>query len=217
MKTKIQNLWKPSLLAATVATLFLTASAYAVDPIADLTFTGGEGSPLSVTLNLPLSFLITTAGDASPVLIFQGVGNLFGQGGIDVTGDITFSINGGDPQNLDSAGSGFPDGAFHANDLYFYGNLSSLAVNNTVVISAGTLTTTGDFGELAPASGLYSAILADAASSNQISDGLEPVPEPATWATAGLIAVTLLWTGRHRFINLRNKKVPSMTQTPDVI
>jgi len=215
MKANIQNLLKPSFLAAAIAALFLSASAYAADPLADLSFTGRDGSPLTVTLNLPVSFLITTGGDLSPVLIFQGVGDLLHGAGFEVTGNITFTINGGDAQSFNSAGSGFEGGAFQATDLYFYGDFGSLVVGDTVVVSSGTLATLSDVNAIAPDNGLYSAILADAGSSNQISDGLGPVPEPATWATAALVAITLLWKGRRRIINIRYKNVPLMTQMPN--
>ena len=63
---------------------------------ADLTFSGGNGAPLSLTLNAPVTYLVMTAPDGTAsFFVFQGVGNIFGGGqiGDTVSSTITFTIN----------------------------------------------------------------------------------------------------------------------------
>src|SRR5262249_54010492 len=125
-----------------------------------ITFSGGSGTPLSLSLAAPVSYTITApaALGTAPIFIVQNTGNLnFGSA---ITGSITFSINGGLAQTLLSAGSGFPAGVVTANDLLFAGQISvSLSIGDVVTLTAGTWTTNDNITAAAPSSGNYTTFL----------------------------------------------------------
>ena len=112
---------------------------------ARLTFSGGNGTPLTINLLSPISFVITTAPTtiSAPIFDLQGVGNLFpGGGSYQAGGDtIAFSVNGGPAMVEGAVTSGQTNGSFAAADFLFLTTDAPLAVGNTVVLSAGRFTT----------------------------------------------------------------------------
>src|SRR5450432_461343 len=95
------------------------ASANAAVPVE---FSGGSGAPLSLTLTEPVSYTINN--DFSPLVgpffYFQGTGDVFGASFPNVTGTITFSVDGGTPQPLQAMNSGvFADSV--QGDIYTVG------------------------------------------------------------------------------------------------
>ncbi len=168
---------------------------------ANLTFSGGLGKPLVLTLNAPVTYAVTTAGakGSAPSFDFQGVGN-FGDAG-SVNGNITYTIDGGSAQAIGLLRSGFSGGSLATTDAYIFGLLGGVAVGDLVVLNAGTLTTPGNFAGVPPASGSFQTFLIDG-NGNKLDavNGVSVVPEPSTWALllgvgAGLLG---LGTSRHR-------------------
>jgi hypothetical protein len=199
MKTKTRSILalRPLLLAG-AALLLLAAAPGRAHAQANLTFSGGLGTPLRLTLNAPVTYAVTTAGAASnaPFFVFQGVGNVFG-GTPSVSGTVTFSINGGAAQTFNILGSGGSGNSLAATDAFLYGSLPGLAVGNVVVLTAGTLTTSSNFVSAPPAGGSFPTFIIDGSGNklDAVNGVAGPVPEPSTWALlgvgTGLLGVTL--------------------------
>ena len=155
---------------------------------AQLTFSGGLGTPLTLTLNAPVVYAITRVGVASssPFFIFQGVGNVFNTYFPNVTSTLTFTINGGSAQTIDSAGSGFATGSIASTDAIVYGTQPGLAVGDTVVLGAGTLTTVGNYAGAPPAGGSFQTFITDGPGNKlDAVNGVSAVPEPSAWTLLG--------------------------------
>ena len=165
---------------------------------ANLSFSGGNGSPFSLTLNQPVDFTITTTfGNGSgPFFIFQNVGNLFNQLGSSVSGNITFSINGGANQPITDIDSGTSGGDVGPNDMYIYGALTGANAGDVIHLNAGTITTTGNVAAAPPPNGFYNAFITDE-NANRVSN-IVPEPQSAALLLAG--GLGFLFLMRKRFL-----------------
>jgi hypothetical protein len=178
------GLLKKSLLTVAATFVLLSGSARGQ---ANLTFSGGNGSPLSLTLNQPVVYTITTGFSVGPFFIFQNVGNPFNGAGGTVLGTISFTINGGASQVIYTINSGVNVGVVTANDLYIFGSEPGANAGDIIFLSAGTLTTTGNVAAPPPANGSYTTFITDG-SGNLVSTNGIAVPEPQSAAllvTAG--------------------------------
>ncbi|MDQ2924558.1 MAG: PEP-CTERM sorting domain-containing protein [Acidobacteriota bacterium] len=179
------------------ASLGAAASAHAQ---ANLSFSGGNNTPLVLTLNAPVTYLINITGAAgnAPFFDFQGVGNLFNQSFPAITSTVTFSINAGAPFTITNENSGVAFGAFAANDVYLYSNaLPGVAASSVITLSAGTVTTTGNYAPAPPGGGSFNTFVVDGNGTRLSPNGVA-VPEPATWALLGLGSPVLLGAMRRR-------------------
>ncbi len=152
-----------------------------------LTFAGGSGQSLSVRLDAPVSYLVTTSSQGNtPIFNFQGVGNLFANRPARVTGSIAFTIDGGSPFSIQYLSSGYIGGDVQATDLFATGPSlgSALSVNagQTVTLLPGTSFTVTGFTVTAPPSGSYATFLS-AGQGTAISGFGMAVPEPGTCVT----------------------------------
>ena len=140
-----------------------------------LNFSGGSGSPLTITLAQPVTYTIDVAPTGGILFDFESVANLFG-GTVNLSGTMTYTINGGTPISIDRFSNGTTGGTIAATDFVLFKQpASAAALGNVVVLSPGTLTTAINIAAAAPASGSYSAILVDQ-TGTQVAVG---VPEPA--------------------------------------
>ena len=181
--------------ALVVATFGLTAL-FAASPTAhaqaNLTFTGGSGTPLTLTLAAPVSYTVTAAGTTAPLLLFQGTGNVFNFSFPSVTGTITYRINNGAMQTISTINSGFAGNAVAATDTYIFGSFPGVSVNDIVTLASGTLTTTSNVAAARPANGSYTTFLfrADTGSDGtRISTNgvaITAAPEPGSLALVGV-------------------------------
>jgi hypothetical protein len=148
-----------SLALFTFATFAMASSSHAGD--VQVNFSGGGGTPLTITLPQAVSFTVTndTAGSGA-VFVFQGVGSFIG-GTTLVGGTLSYTANGGGATTIDTAGS-FPLGAITSNDLSLFKNSNpvGLGLGDVLLLSSGSVTTIGNISAALP-SGLYSAILVD--------------------------------------------------------
>jgi hypothetical protein len=175
------------LLLAGAALLLLAAAPGRAHAQAMLTFSGGSGGLLTLKLNAPVTYFVSTAPtNSSPFFDFQGVGNVF-SGGYGLTGTVTYTINGGAAQTLTTIKSGMTIGYVAFTDAYVGGTLPGAALGSTVVLNAGTLTTTAADASAPPANGSYQTFLFDASGDKlDMVNGLAIAPEPSTWALLGL-------------------------------
>lgn len=144
---------------------FIVLAVYtpAVHGQANLTFSGGNGTPLTTTLQNTLTYTIINNACADPsalgpFFVFDGAGpNVIG-GNRAVTGNITFSINGGNAAAITNIGSGFVNSSLSGDEIYIYGNRPGVS-SGTVVLSPGTITTTTNVASQAPASRSYTTFI----------------------------------------------------------
>jgi hypothetical protein len=175
-----------SALAALAAGLLLAGPltrAVQADAI-PLTFSGGSGSPLTITLNEPVTYTITAPPSIGFLFDFKGVGNVFG-GTLNVSGTMTYTVNGGAAISINAGDTGFPVGAIAANDLILFHNpLPAAALGDVVTLSPGSLTTAINIAAGAPASGPYDAILVDP-NGAQVSVGVSSMRTPGDFDLDG--------------------------------
>lgn len=156
---------------------------------ANLSFSGGSGSLLSMTLAQSVNYVMTTTTFTTPTFLFDEVGDIFGDNIHNVTGDITFSINGGAPQSLFGMNSGITFQSATPNDLYIFGGQANFTIGDIVTLNAGTLTTTTSVAAPAPPAGSYATWVTDDLAGKISSNGVA-VPEPSIGALIALAGVT---------------------------
>lgn len=162
---------------ATLAGLPQKASAQA-----NLAFSGGSGAPVTLTLLAPITYTINAINPFGYGFAFQGVGAAID--GQFVTGTISYSINGGAPETINVMNSGVAVGDLAANDTFIYNSLFVGSVNagDTVLLSAGSITTTGNIAAAAPASGAYNTFMFEDNGTKISNFGIasSSAPEPGT-------------------------------------
>ena len=193
---------KTNMTGATLALLSLLSisllSTKTAQAQANLAFSGGSGTPLTITLLSPVTYTITTA-PLFKAAYFMFRGDAFPNNEWTTTSTITYSINGGAAQSLNHVGGGLLGGDIVRTDIYTYGALFDANVGDTVLLSAGAMTTLPNFAAPALTDGVYSTFLVDAFG-NKISS--VAAPEPTT------LALIVLGSGSMGFITRlrRNKR-----------
>ena len=152
MKLRLQILF-----AAIIVPAFYVQVAHAQ---ANLTFSGGNGTPLSITLQQTISYTLTSA-CRNPVPVLKATNMPFSF--TVVSGTMTFSINGGTPRNFTVASSNTNFGDVTSNDIFLNypngGGDPTLPIGATFVINAGTLTTTANVAAPPAAGGSFTTFL----------------------------------------------------------
>ena len=122
------------------------------DAAVTIGITGGSGSPITVTLLQPIEYTVTTDLSFYPVFTFNGTGNLFPVTSDVASGSMTYSINGGPPQPINYASSNYSGGDTTPDDLtlLYSSAIYGLQAGDTVVLNAGTFTTTGSHAPATP-------------------------------------------------------------------
>jgi len=175
-----------------ILSIFIAAAIFAVNAFgqANLTFSGGNGSPLSITLQQSVVYTINTSScsaSGSPVFIFDEAGNPFLSTGRAVSGTITFSINGGTAQPVNTTGSGFTENNLSVNDIYVLGVRPGAPNGSTVVLSAGTITTNSNVAAPPPANGSYTTFITNASSAQCSNNGVAAPPTAASVSISGRV------------------------------
>jgi len=175
--------------------LFLVRAADAA--LVPMTFSGGSGTPLTVTLTQPITYTVTASpGFADCLFLFHNVGNPMFGSSKQMSGTMAYSINGGPPISINVGTTGVLAGARGVNDLSLE-QLNPglpLALGDVVVLS-GSATTTFLVTPPAPANGLYSTIFTDGAF---VPIGTGEVPEPTSTCVLGLASILTLRRNRRR-------------------
>jgi hypothetical protein len=178
---------------ALLVSLLLAICASSARAQANFTFSGGNGAPLTITLNSPVLYTITTASSSNaPLFDFQSVGNIFHGSPVSLAGSIAFSINGGAAQMLNTLNSGAFTGIIRQADFLAYGPLPGVSVGNVVTLTAGSLTTTSNVAAAPPANGSYQTFITDGNGSTLEAVNGIAVPEPSSLALATLGGAGLL-------------------------
>jgi hypothetical protein len=158
---------------------------------ANLTFSGGSGTPLSTTLQTSVIYTVNNEAcvgpSNGPIFIFDEVGNPFRISGSIVTGTITFSINGGPPQSITTENSGANVNAVSPNDLFIEGALPDLSVGDTVVLSAGTVTTNTTVASARPNNGSFPTFIVNDGGVRCSTNGVAATPTAATVSLSGRV------------------------------
>lgn len=147
-----------------IATVFVLAIYIPVAQAqANLTFEGGNGSPLKITLLQTVTYTINNSQCAGggPVFIFDEAGNPFLGSFLPVTGTMTFFINGGTAQSITSTASGVTANNISPNDIFVFGAQTGATNGNMVVLNAGTVMTTSDVAGPKPENGSYATFITD--------------------------------------------------------
>ncbi len=187
-KIKIQRAMHRGVFVGGVCSVLFFASMTVGQAAVALTWSGGNGSPLSLTLSSPVAF---TATGSSPFIAFimPGAGDSF-TSFTAVTG-LTYSVNGGSDQAIDSIHSGYSVGNVVPNDTYiFNGTGAGVIIGDVVTLSAGTLTTTDSFAGAPPSNTSVEMFITDELGVN--IGGGTAVPETSTALLGGLSLLGLL-------------------------
>ena len=177
------------LLAATALLGLACVVPSAAHAQAILSFTGANGTPLTLTLAAPVTYTITAPTALNRIIFdFQSVGippNVLS----DVSGPLTtltYRVNGGSAKSFATVGNGIRQGAFARADLFLVSdNFEVLAVGDIITLAPGGLTTGGKDPNVTgppPANGTFTTFIADANGNrvSTISGAAATAPEPGS-------------------------------------
>jgi hypothetical protein len=165
----------------------------AVQAQANLTFSGGNGTPLSITLLNPVTYDISNGAcsdttSTGPLFLFDEAGNPFGGTLTNFTGNITYSISGGAAQSITRGNSGTTSNNRTPNDIFVTGsNLQDVFLGSRVVLSAGTITTTTNVAAAPPANGSFTTFIVSNTSVRCSLNGVSMSPTAATVSISGRV------------------------------
>lgn len=190
MKLKLQIL-----IAAIIVFAFYVPPAEAQ---ANVTFSGGNGTPLTITLQRSVLYTINNAAcegsNIRPRFILDEASNAFDSSFPSATGTINYTVlSTGNSQGFDVVNSGINFGAITANDIYFYNQgVINIPAGSRIRLNAGTLTTINNFAGAPPANGSFTTFIAG---TNAIRCSADGIPE-ATSASVSISGRVLTNTDR---------------------
>ena len=154
-------------------------------------WSGGNGSPLTVTFSAPVEFQVTGTPYAEMAsFLLVGVGDLTSNTVILAAG-MTYSINGTD-FNITGARSGYVGYDTTANDLIIWGGGPLPAIGDTMILNPGTLTLTGDYAGAPPADGDINMFITNGWGADISPAGVSVVPELSSALLGGMGLLSLL-------------------------
>jgi hypothetical protein len=178
--------------------IFVSAISAAAHGQANVTFGGGNGSPLTITLLNPVLYNLPNNSTAFPYFVLQNAGS-FTSASNPANGSINYQNNGGSAVFLTGITYGQSYGSFQTSDLAMGQIFGSSVSAGQVLLNPGTMTTTSNFLPPAPSNGSYSTIMIDAQNGSALSGpGIAVVPEPATCSLLALGSAVLGMAGLRR-------------------
>ena len=158
---------------------------------AHLSFSGGSGSPLTLSLAQTITYTITNPRTSdAPLFVFEDLGNLFQNGQYIVNSTITFSRNGGEALTITTVNSGISSFDLSANDVYMYGPMAGANVGDVITLRSGSITTMSNVAAAAPSNGSYDTFVVDGQGVRLSPNGVA-VPEPQS-VLLGVIGLGVL-------------------------
>ena len=157
-----------------------------------LTFSGGNGGAVTLTLNAPVTYTITTANTVPfpEQFVFAAAGDPYSGGNALGGGSLAFTVNGGAPTSITTGRSN--------GTVYLAASSSTtLAVGYVVTLTAGSYTSVNTFAAPVSSNGSYVTYITSA-SGTVLSGGGVETPEPSTWALLGLGAAGMSLVLRRR-------------------
>ena len=128
---------------------------------ADLSWGGGNGTPLTFTLAKPVTYTITSA-STGPTFVFDGALQTFGDNSVFLSGTISFSLNGTAAQQVVWVlAAGSQVNALSPDDAYMFLDRPGVAVGDKITLTAGTLTANANYPGQPPTNGTFSTFIAD--------------------------------------------------------
>ena len=175
-----------------IATVFVLAIYIPVAHAqANLTFEGGNGSPLTITLQQSVTYTINNSNCSAggPVFIFDEAGNPFLGAFLPVTGTMTFFINGGTAQPITAAASGVTTpNNISPNDIFVFGAQSGATNGNMIVLNAGTVMTTSNAAGPKPENGSYATFITDGNGFQCSDNGVATATTAASVSISGRVS-----------------------------
>lgn len=189
--------------------LLCTITAFAItSSLSALTlfsFSGGDGTPLTITIPQDIAFTATSPGVKNPIFRIKGTGVPGDDRNVspNLSGTAAFTIESltGTISELTTMRNNYdPTSIFYPfmGDISFF-SYSTPPPNNgdSVVLHAGTIITENNFAPEAPADGAYDIYLVDNFS-QPISPAGVAIPEPSTFALLAGVAIFGAALLRHR-------------------
>lgn len=159
---QINKITFPSRRLSLVITLL---SAFSLAPLAqgqaDLSWGGGNGTPLTLTIARPITYTITSA-STGPSFVFDGAAPNFDGNPVFLSGTITFSLNNTAAQQaIWVLAAGSQVNALSPDDAYMFLDRPGVSVGDTITLTAGTLTANANYPEAPPTGGTFSTFVSD--------------------------------------------------------
>lgn len=201
---------KVSAFLLTLAALVCTTSVTAQTVF--LNFSGGGGTPLTISWTTPITYTITATpntGTVQPYFVFNEVSPLSTgnpsslEQAVSATGAPSYSGNGDATFTINSIswGEASHNSINSLNDVKFRRSESSgtnsLDIGDVFSLTAGSLTTVGNYTGTLPTAGNYSTFIMDA-SYTFLGNGMSAIPEPSTYAAIAGAAMLGLAVWRRR-------------------
>lgn len=182
----------PRSLALLATALLASAAQGAIS----LEVTGGNGSPLTITLLESVTYTIAPGApeDNFPIFVIDEAttGTPFDS---NVTGTMTFSINDGDLQSFIYLSGGVNAADLTANDIYFYRGELLLEEGDTITLHAGYLTTASAVNAVPAGGSSFESFMINNMGTRITGDA---VPEPSAAALLGLGAAGFVLRRRRK-------------------
>lgn len=164
-----------------IASLFLLLLANVAysSSLVPIEFSGGGGTPLTITILQDIEYTRTISGtDTDVAIVFTGAG--FTTGSFTLNSPVNFLLN-STPATYNRLGSGYVSNDISLGDFYFFGSPTGVGLSqgDTIHLSAGSYSTSVSYSGGTPANGSYNSFIANTAGVNVAT--ASAIPEPGSY------------------------------------